>query len=448
MESESTSGVLRRKARSYRYYPYSSGSVSGKEEMKEEVVRLGAELSVSVAESMFLVCDDVRTLLFLCLRLWRDVLPQCDPVLERLLLVMYHVYSKDIKPKNGVFQNGGDGKSSQWKFVGTIWKDFVCGIVVLHRLVLVLRRKDCSFDDRLLSSAIAKHKQELKSLEDKLRFAKDVSEANGFLGRETVGSSIFHFWKTLFDEEADKEATKVIRKRILRDLFEPISGKTWDMEIRALPLYSPYVLGKDFAKQELKNEVVRLGVDFSLHVAQLMFLLCDDIRSMLWFCYKLWRVVKRDRNPNSPVVERLLRVIHYVYLKYIKPKNGVYLNDGLSVKLRLAGTTLHYFEFGVPSLDLLVMSLRGEGSFLDGRVRTSMVEEKVKKIEEKLRRGKAVSEANGFRKEAIECTISGLWESLFDKEAKEATQTLKTIKNGILGDLFLPLQNEVAPPPP
>lgn len=64
-----------------------------------------------------------------------------------------------------------------------------------------------------------------------------------------------------------------------------------------------------------------------------------------------------------------------------------------------------------------------------------------------MRRRKPVSEANGFRKEAIECTISGLWESLFDKEAKEATQTLKTIKNGILGDLFLALQNEVAPPP-
>ncbi|CAA7034885.1 unnamed protein product [Microthlaspi erraticum] len=387
---------------------------------------------------MFLLCDDIDTLLFFCLRLWRDVLPQCDPVLERLLLVMYHVYSKDIKPKNG-----GDGKSVQWKFVRTIWNDFVCGIVVLHRLVLVLRRKDCSFDDQLLSSAIAKCKQELKSLEDKLRSAKDVSEANGF-AREVIESSVSHFWKSLFD---GREATRVIRKRVLRDLFEPISGKTWDTEIRALTLYSPYILGKDFAKQELKNEAVRLGVGFSLHVAQLMFLLCDDIRSMLWFCYKLWRVVKREWNPNSPVVERLLRVIHHVYLKDIKPRNGVYRNDGSSVKLRLAGTTLHYFQFGVTSLDLLVMSLRGEGSFSDGRVCASMVEEDVKKIEEKLRRGEAVSEANGFRKEAIECSIYGLWESLFDKEAKEATQTLQMIKNEILGDLFLPLHNEVAPPP-
>lgn len=55
----------------------------------------------------------------------------------------------------------------------------------MHRFVLVLRRNDSShFDDRLLSLAIAKYKQVLMKLEDKLRSAEDVSAANGF-ARET-----------------------------------------------------------------------------------------------------------------------------------------------------------------------------------------------------------------------------------------------------------------------
>ncbi|KAH0940259.1 hypothetical protein HID58_007720 [Brassica napus] len=407
MESKSTSGVVRRKPPSFRFYPYTSGSASGKKDMKDEVIRLGVEFSVSVAESMFLLCDDIRTMLFISLTLWKYVLPEGNPVVERLFLLIHYIYSKDIKPKNGVLYQNGEGKSAQWNLIKTTWNDFVCGIIVLNRLVLVLRVKDCSYDDRLLLSAIAKYKQELKNLEGKLRSAKDVSEANGF-ARETIKSNIFPFWKSLFDEQ-----------------------------------------GRNFAKQELKDEVVRLGVELSLYIAQAMFLLCDDIRSMLWLCYKLWRDAgRRYIYPNSLVLERVLRVIHYVYFKYIEPKNGVYRNGGLSVQIRLAIPTWENFDDVILSLNVLVLVLRQEGRCASGRNFMSSMEEQLKKVEEKLRCGKVVSEANGFRREVIEPSFFGLWKSLFNKEANnEATQTPKVIKNRILSDLFLPLHNEVAPPP-
>ncbi|CAH8342613.1 unnamed protein product [Eruca vesicaria subsp. sativa] len=454
MEPKSTSsGVLRRKPPSFRFYPYTSGSSFVKEGMKEEVVRLGVEFSVSVAELMFLSCDDIRTMLFTLLKLWKYVLPESSPVVGRLFLVILYIYSKDIKPKNNgvLYQNGEEGKSPQRNLIKTTLNDFVCGIIVLLRLVVsVLRVKDnCSFHDRLLSSAIAKYKQELKNLEDKLRPAKDVSEANGF-ARETIKSNIFQFWKSLF--EAHMEITRETENRMRRELFRGIDGETWDVEIMSLPLlHPPYILGRDFIKQELKDEVVRRGVELSLYVAQSMFLLCDDIRSMLLFCFKLWRDAKRCVYPNSLVLERVVRVIHYVYFRYIEPKNGVYRNGGLSVHMRLAITTWENFKSVIISMNLLVLGFRQERrcacgpNFLSSM---SSLEEQLKKVEEKLRCGKVVSEANGFLKEVIEPSFFGLWKSLFDTEANnvEATQTLRVIRYRILHDLFLPLHNEVAPP--
>uniref|UniRef100_A0A1J3E7D5 Uncharacterized protein n=1 Tax=Noccaea caerulescens TaxID=107243 RepID=A0A1J3E7D5_NOCCA len=182
------------------------------EDMKEEVVRLGVELSLCLAKSMFLLCDDIHTMLWFCLKLWRGVIPYRNPVLERLLRVIHFVYTRDIKPKGGVFHDGG--KSVQWELIRTSFKDFGHGIVILHRLEKLVRRKGSSFDDRLLSSAIVKYKQQvLKKLQGKL---EDVSEANGF-ARETLESHIFDLWKSLFDEEEeeDKATCKVMRSRIL-----------------------------------------------------------------------------------------------------------------------------------------------------------------------------------------------------------------------------------------
>lgn len=56
----------------------------------------------------------------------------------------------------------------------------------------------------------------------------------------------------------------------------------------------------------------KLGAELSLLVAQSMLLLCDNIPSVLHFCFVLYRDVNRDRNLRSAVEDRLLRVIYYV----------------------------------------------------------------------------------------------------------------------------------------
>ncbi|KFK33698.1 hypothetical protein AALP_AA5G048400 [Arabis alpina] len=373
MQSKPTSGVIRRSAApsSCRYYPYATGSRSGKKYMKDEVVRLGFKLSVSLAESMFLLCDDIRSMLWFCYKLFRDAnsyqksessnANSDSPVVKRMLRVSHHVYSKYIQPKNegGVFDQDG-GNPFQCELIRTIWKDFADGIIVLHRLVMLLRRKDCSFDDRLLLSAIAKYKKLLKNLEDKLR--SSGKDANGF-ARKAMESNIFSFWKSLFDEEATPKARK---NMIVNDMFNPLFdvskrstfGFISHSELPALTVYSPYILGKDFAKQELKEEVVHLGVELSLYVAEMI----------------------------------------------------------------------------------------GEEICLYVRAFTTGIEERLKNVEEELKGAKAVSEANGFAREAMESDIMDLWKSVFDKEAKEATQTLKVINMGILRDIFLPLLNAAAPP--
>ncbi|CAA7031928.1 unnamed protein product [Microthlaspi erraticum] len=440
MGSKSTAnGVLRQSGGSLRCYPYASGTVSRKEDVKEEVVRLGVELSLSVAESMFLLCDDVGTMLWFCYKLWKYTLPPSDLVSEKLLRVIHYVYSNDIKPKNGAYLAGGS--SVQWELIRTTWKDFTDGIIILHRLVSVLRRKDCSFDDRLLSSAITKYKQQvLKKLEDKLRSAKHVSEGNGF-ARDTMESNISDLWKSLFEQEAGQATHRVTRSRILSDLFQPILDESWHSDIPTLPVYSPYILGTDFAKQEMRKEVVGLGVELSLYVAESMFLLCDDIRGMLLFCFKLWRDVKRDLKPCSPVVERLLRVMHHVYSKNIKPKNEVYQISGKSAQWELVRSSLESFDTGIRDVHNLVLILEEQGSWADGREFTSRVEEALKKIEEKLRCARHVSEMNGFVRDAMESDIEDLWETLFDKETEEAW-SLKVTREEILSDLFHPILSE------
>ncbi|VVB03157.1 unnamed protein product [Arabis nemorensis] len=303
-----------------RFYPYATGrGGSCKEAMKEELVKLGAELSVY------------------------------NPVSERLLHVIHYVYSKHIQPKNCVYVEH-HCESVQWELIR---KDFAEGILVFHRLESILRKKDCSFDDRLLSSAIAKYKQVLKKVEDKLRSAKHVSVANGF-AREMVEPKIYGLWKSFFDEE-EEAIPEVIRTKILSDLFEPFLNKPKRGEILALSLSSPYILGESFAMQELKEEVVQLGVELSLLVARSMFSLCDNIPSVLHFCFVLYRDVNRDRNLGSAVEDRLLRVIYYVYSKYIKPMNQ---NAGKSVQRNLISTTLENLVVGFANLNRLVVHVR------------------------------------------------------------------------------------------
>ncbi|KAG7554682.1 hypothetical protein ISN44_As11g008990 [Arabidopsis suecica] len=444
MEPKPTSGVLRRirpLPGSYRYYPYATGTPSGNKHVREEVVQLGVDLSVSLAKSMFLLCDDIHTMLWFCFKLLKYTLPPSDPVSERLLRVVHYVYSKDIKPKNRACPDGGN--SVQWELVRTTWKDFTDGIIILSRLVLRLRKKDCYFDDRLLSSAIAKYKQQvLKKLEDKLKSAKDVSELNGF-ERETVASNVSDLWKSLFDEEAGESTPEVARSRILSDLFQPISGHSCHCEIPTLPVTYPYILGVEFAKQKLREEVVQLGVELSLYVAESMFLLSDEIRSVFQFCSKLWRDLKRTNKVGHPAGERLLRVIHHVYSRYIKPKNGVYHIGGKSVQWELVKTTWEDLDAGFREMHSLISILEvDDGSCTDGREFTSRIEEALNKVEEKLRCAKDVSEANGFAREAMKSNILDMWQFLFDREKEEVAWTRKVRREEILSDLFPHLGEE------
>uniref|UniRef100_A0A1J3DM37 Uncharacterized protein n=4 Tax=Noccaea caerulescens TaxID=107243 RepID=A0A1J3DM37_NOCCA len=454
MESRiKSSGVMRRLrplAGSYRYYPYTP-VVCGKKEMKEEVVRLGVELSLHVAQSMFLLCDDISKMLGFCYRLLRHVTPLRNPAIERLLLVMHYVYFEDIKPKmknNGEDDCGNFDQDRVFALIRTAWKDFGDGIIILSRLYLALSRNVGCFDDCQLSWAIVRFKQDvLKKLEDKLR------DVNGF-AREAIESNIFDLWKSLFDEDEDKEAAQVVLSRTLRELFTPLvdeMGRTIsNADVPGLVRISPpYILGEDFKTEEGKEEAVRLGVELCLYVAQSMFLLCDDIRTVLRFCNKLWRNVRRAGGviSESHVADRLLLVMHHVYLRYIKPKNGVYQNDGkYSVQWGSLLRTRRDFVFGFMRLTIAAHSLKGGTKC--GREVTRPVEKMVKKVEEKLGLvEKGVAEANGFDRDAIEPDVLEIWKSLFDVKAKEATTTLKAIKRRIIRDLFQPIYNELAAGP-
>ncbi|AEE31725.1 hypothetical protein (DUF1184) [Arabidopsis thaliana] len=159
-----------------RYSPYTLGTKEKqKHKQKEEAVQLGVELSLFVAEAMFLLSD------------------------------AYYVFETYIKPKNGVYKDGG--KSSQWEQFKTFSYQFSFGVRVLARIVSILE-----IGGLVKPSGFKHYNQELKKLEEHLRSVKDVSEANGF-AREAIESSIFHLWKSLFEatpEMIHPSKTKVL----------------------------------------------------------------------------------------------------------------------------------------------------------------------------------------------------------------------------------------------
>ena len=186
---------------------------------------------------------------------------------------------------------------------------------------------------------------------------------------------------------------------------------------------------------------MRLGVELSLYAAESMFLVCDDIRSVLLFCERLWLAVEKDmrQHHDSPVIERLLRVFHYVYfyLKHIKPKNGgVFRDGGTSVHWKLAMASFEDINAGIRDLDVFVR----EGS---REFTPTSIDKALKNIEKKLRRAKAVSKANGFARDAMESDVLVMWKSLFDKPTEDLW-TVKLKRLGILNDMFHPLYKERA----
>ncbi|ESQ38894.1 hypothetical protein EUTSA_v10001845mg, partial [Eutrema salsugineum] len=177
--------------------------------------------------------------------------------------------------------------------------------------------------------------------------------------------------------------------------------------------YSPYVKGTAFTKMEekQKEEAVQLGVELSLFVAEAMFLLSDDIRSVSLFCF--W-ILRRAGNGDyrGPAVGRVSRVIQYVFATYIKPKKRVYHDGGKSIQCQLIGTFQKNFIFGMRGLAHIVSILK-----IGGLVKPSVLEhynQELKKLEENLRSVRDVSEANGFSRELIEFNILHLWKSLFE----------------------------------
>lgn len=90
---------------------------------------------------------------------------------------------------------------------------FNIGVGGLNSIVLILKNNNV-----VKSYSFEYYNQELKKLEEKLRSAKEFSEANGFV-REEIKSNILHLWKSLF--EATPEVMKP-NKLILFEMFMPI----------------------------------------------------------------------------------------------------------------------------------------------------------------------------------------------------------------------------------
>ncbi|ESQ38893.1 hypothetical protein EUTSA_v10001856mg [Eutrema salsugineum] len=209
MESMSMTQRVLRRNRSLpasRYCPYTIGSVKEtnipKEKQREEVVKLGVKLSLFVAEAMFILSDDIRSMSIFCCWLFKH--PENKslnaPVVGRMFLAIEYVFETYIKPKNGIYKGGG--KSIQWENFNPSCLHFAFVVRVLDRIVTILRNGGV-----VRSSGFVHCNQELKKLEEKLRSLKDVSEANGF-AREAIESNIIHSWKSLFETTHEVLNTK------------------------------------------------------------------------------------------------------------------------------------------------------------------------------------------------------------------------------------------------
>ncbi|XP_019097961.1 PREDICTED: uncharacterized protein LOC104777465 [Camelina sativa] len=159
-----------------RYSPYTKETnLNNYEKQKKEAVRLGVDLSLSVAEAMFLLSDNMRSMLLFCL--W----------------LLKYAGNKDINAP----------------VVGR----------ELDRFVLILRNRESSLGGVVKPSDFEHYNQELKKLEETLRSSKDVSaEANGF-AREAIKSNILYLWKSLFETSQPKVINP--RTRIL-EMFRPL----------------------------------------------------------------------------------------------------------------------------------------------------------------------------------------------------------------------------------
>ncbi|EOA38452.1 hypothetical protein CARUB_v10010102mg, partial [Capsella rubella] len=179
--------------------------------------------------------------------------------------------------------------------------------------------------------------------------------------------------------------------------------------------YCPYTIRttkeKEKEMEKQKEEARRLGIELSFLVAEAMFLLSDDIRSILLFCFWLFKNKEGKRKFQGPVLGRVFRVIQHVFVFYIKPKKGVYKDAGQSIQWEHLKACAYYFAYGVRVLVTIVSVL--EGGCLVKQSAFKDYNQEVKKLEENLRSVKDVIEANGFSREAIESRVLYFWKSLF-----------------------------------
>lgn len=162
-------------------------------------MRLGVELSLFMAEAMFLLSDDVSCTIWFSRWLCKDVGKEDydGPVVGRLFRVFLRVFTTYIKPKVvGVYQPGGSSTSNQWELIKTCSQHFAFLMGGLDRIVSLLKTRSESF--LVQSSVLEYYYQQMKKLDDKLSLAKHVSEANGF-SREVINSYVVNLWKSLFE---------------------------------------------------------------------------------------------------------------------------------------------------------------------------------------------------------------------------------------------------------
>jgi len=163
--------------------------------------------------------------------------------------------------------------------------------------------------------------------------------------------------------------------------------------------YSPYILRSELSTihnskktnltiEKQKEEAIRLGVELSLFMAEAMFILSDDLRSMLLLCPLIVKYAGFKYTNDGPVVGRLFCVMLHVFETYIKPKNGVYQVNGKSIQRELIGKCHQNFSFGIKELDRIVFVLGKREGSCGGVVKPSDFEhynQEMKKLEEMLR---------------------------------------------------------------
>ncbi|KAL9858702.1 hypothetical protein AtNW77_Chr1g0039471 [Arabidopsis thaliana] len=114
-------------------------------------------------------------------------------------------------------------------------------------------------------------------------------------------------------------------KRLLQSRYSPYILESMIYNI-------PYTKETDLTNEKQKDEAELLGVE--LFMSEAMFLLSDDIYSMLLFFYKIiLKYTGNNERKNPTQVEKILiNVRLYVFETNIKPKNGVSQADGKSTR--------------------------------------------------------------------------------------------------------------------